>query len=104
MEVIQTLSNGSKLTRRSPEEKQTAGKVARVRKSRSERLYAEVFDQNDMKFFYERGLVYNLAKRMTLEEAKAWGARLGFCCVCGKKLTDNRSVDAGIGPVCVKKI
>jgi len=38
--------------------------------------------------------------RMTLEEAKAWGAQYGTCCVCGALLTDPESVAAGIGPVC----
>lgn len=40
---------------------------------------------------------------MTLEEAKAWGALYGTCCVCGRTLTDEGSIEAGIGPVCAKK-
>lgn len=42
--------------------------------------------------------------RMTLEEAKAWGAQLGTCCVCAALLTDPTSVAAGIGPICKDKI
>lgn len=38
--------------------------------------------------------------RMTLEEAKAWGAQYGSCCVCGALLTDPESVARGIGPIC----
>jgi len=115
MEVIRVLSNGSVLSRRDPvvaPKDVTAGSyfapngdVCRVRKSRSsDRLYAERFNQVTMKFDYERGLVYNLGERMTLDQAKEWGARLGHCAVCGKTLTDNKSVNAGIGPVCIKKL
>lgn len=40
---------------------------------------------------------------MTLEEAKAWGALYGTCCVCGRTLTDEKSIEAGIGPICAQK-
>lgn len=41
--------------------------------------------------------------RLTLEEAKSWGKMTGHCIVCGRRLDDPVSVDAGIGPVCAKK-
>lgn len=124
MVTLQVLRNGSVLSRRElgdevekavvnylvPADITTGsyftpdGRVARVRKSKAERFYAEMFNEAEMKFVYMPGLVYHLGKRMTLEEAKAWGARVGHCCVCGKLLTDNRSVEAGIGPVCITKI
>lgn len=44
------------------------------------------------------------ARRMELEEAKAWGRMTGTCCVCAARLDDPRSVDAGIGPVCAKRV
>jgi hypothetical protein len=40
---------------------------------------------------------------MTLDQAKAFGALYGACCNCGKTLTDERSIEAGIGPVCARK-
>lgn len=82
-----------------------AGNVARVRTSRSSgRLYAEKLDSETCKFQYTRGLIFHLKARMTLDEARAWGSRHGLCCVCAKTLTDNRSVDQGIGPVCIKRV
>jgi len=38
--------------------------------------------------------------QMTLEEAKKFGALYGFCCNCGKILTNEKSIELGIGPVC----
>lgn len=38
--------------------------------------------------------------RMTLDEAKAFGALYGTCCVCGRTLTNEVSIEAGIGPIC----
>jgi hypothetical protein len=53
-------------------------------------------------FEYEAGAIRKLtaADRMSLEAAKAFGALYGTCCVCGRTLTDERSIEAGIGPVC----
>lgn len=41
--------------------------------------------------------------RMTLEEAKAYGKVTGTCCQCGRKLTKEESIAAGIGPICAGK-
>lgn len=38
--------------------------------------------------------------RLTEEEAKEFGALYGFCCCCGRTLTDEISIKLGIGPVC----
>lgn len=81
------------------------GKVARVRESRSSgRLYAELLNAESEKFEYSRGAIFKLKSRMTLDEAKAWGAQHGLCCVCAKLLTDPKSIEAGIGPVCAKRV
>lgn len=40
---------------------------------------------------------------MTLEQAKQFGTIYGVCCSCGRLLTDEGSIEAGIGPVCAKK-
>jgi hypothetical protein len=58
--------------------------------------------QTKWSFEYVAGLVNELtdANRMTLEEAKAFGKLYEWCCVCGKQLTKESSIAAGIGPVC----
>lgn len=54
------------------------------------------------KFEYEKGAIRRLTPdmHMSLEQAKAFGAIYGVCCVCGRTLTDEDSIEAGIGPVC----
>jgi hypothetical protein len=41
--------------------------------------------------------------KMSLKEAKQFGALYGFCVRCGAILTDEVSIEAGIGPVCAGK-
>jgi hypothetical protein len=57
-------------------------------------------------FIYAPGALRGLMpeQKMTLEEAKAWGALYGTCVRCGRTLTDERSIADGIGPVCAGKI
>lgn len=43
------------------------------------------------------------SKKMTLEEAKMFGSIYGFCVRCGATLTDENSIEQGIGPVCATK-
>ena len=72
----------------------------------SGRLYAKrlTFSPGDTsgKFVYEAGLVYQLdaSELLTQEEAAAFGKLYGFCCMCGKTLTDETSIELGIGPIC----
>jgi len=56
-------------------------------------------------FVYAPGVIRNLRPehKLTLEEAKEFGALYGTCCVCARTLTDEKSIAAGIGPVCAKK-
>jgi hypothetical protein len=56
-------------------------------------------------FEYAAGAIRKLttADKMTLEEAKEWGALYGTCCVCGRTLTDENSIAEGIGPICASK-
>ena len=53
---------------------------------------------------YAPGAVKTLAGMtpMTLDEAKKWGHMHGHCIKCGALLTDPKSVEAGIGPICAK--
>lgn len=41
--------------------------------------------------------------KMTLDEAIKFGAVYGVCCVCSATLTNEDSIEAGIGPVCATK-
>jgi hypothetical protein len=58
------------------------------------------------RFDYLAGAIRTLsaANRMTVEEAIEFGVAESVCCQCGKTLTDPKSVTAGIGPVCAKRI
>jgi hypothetical protein len=84
--------------------------VYRVKMSNSGNLYANRFDPEAQsksgRFVYERGAIYNLSpsNRMTVDEARSIGVESGICCVCGIELTDPKSVERGIGPVCAKKV
>lgn len=40
---------------------------------------------------------------MPLEKAKEFGKIYGFCVRCGRTLTDDESIAAGIGPICSGK-
>ena len=54
---------------------------------------------------FEAGLVAQVAqvgRKMTLEEAKAFILRYGQCARCSRKLVAAKSVEQGIGPVCIK--
>ena len=33
----------------------------------------------------------------------SYGKKSGNCCLCSRKLTDERSLDAGVGPICAKR-
>lgn len=94
------------------------GVVYKVQRSpESGRLYAKklVFEHHHdigdsglkgiWKFEYAKGAMRLLSAQtqMTLEEAKEWGVLYGTCCVCGRTLTNEESIAAGIGPICSGK-
>jgi len=74
------------------------------------RLYAKRFvpeaTSKSDRFVYEGGAIKRLSasNRLTVQEAEELGARYGVCCVCGAELTDAKSIERGIGPVCAKKV
>jgi len=51
---------------------------------------------------YAPGVVRQLGEdqRLTVEEAAAFGKLYGVCAICGRTLTDEESIERGIGPVC----
>jgi hypothetical protein len=82
------------------------GEIYRVQRSReSGNLYAKRLDLIEG-FVYEAGCIRKItaSDRMTLDEAKAFGVETGMCCVCGAFLTDPKSVEQGIGPICIKRV
>lgn len=83
------------------------GDIYRVQTSReSGNLYAKRLDVFEGGFVYEPGAIRKVkpSDRLTVEEAKALGVQYGFCIVCGILLTDPKSVEQGIGPVCIKRV
>jgi hypothetical protein len=58
------------------------------------------------RFEREDKMVYRLKpeERMTKEEAAKFGALYNFCIVCGRTLTHEDSIAAGIGPICAEKV
>jgi hypothetical protein len=87
--------------------------VAKVQESLSSgRLYAKrlITDEasNKAVFEYEAGLIFKLQKLnavpLTLEKAKELGHLYGRCMICGRTLTNEESIEAGIGPVCAGKL
>lgn len=67
--------------------------------------YAKVFDP-ETGWSYASGVIYKLANatHLTLDQAKKYGKLYGCCVICGRTLTDEGSIEAGIGPICAGKI
>lgn len=59
----------------------------------------------ESRFEYAAGVVRRLSleTRLSLDEAKEYGAVYGCCCVCSRTLTKEESIAAGIGPICAGK-
>jgi hypothetical protein len=81
------------------------GIVYKVQVSGAGRSYAKVLREKGG-FEYDNTAIKNLSieDKITIEQAKAYGVQYGVCVVCGALLTDAKSVAAGIGPVCGKRI
>lgn len=90
--------------------------VYRVEPSKtSGNLYAkrlmEGVSSSDWGWSYERGAIFAIAtavatgvgRRLTQAEAADYGKLTGRCVCCGRLLTDSKSVELGIGPVCAKR-
>lgn len=80
------------------------GVVYRVVTSRSSgKPYASKLEGTS--FNYAPGAVRKLLPehRMTLEDAQKYGKLYGVCAVCGCTLTNPKSIERGIGPICAEK-
>jgi len=65
----------------------------------------EAGERVNAEYQYEPGLIQQVAaqgRKMTLEEAKTFILRYGFCARCARQLKDATSVERGIGPVCIQ--
>lgn len=71
-------------------------------------LYAKVLviEGTSGTWQYEPGAMRKLAgaTRLTVEAAAAYGKLYGVCMACGRTLTDEVSIEQGIGPVCSKRV
>lgn len=82
------------------------GTVYKVQYAReSGRPYAKELSKETGKFDYAPGALRRIRPehKMTLEQAKEYGALYGTCCQCGRTLTNEVSIEAGIGPICAGK-
>jgi hypothetical protein len=64
------------------------------------------YRQPTVKFDYRgRKPLYTLtpAMRLSIEEARDFGACYGTCCICGRTLTNELSIHLGIGPICGRR-
>lgn len=81
------------------------GAIFKVQRSpETGRLYAkQLVSQGDKwTFEYAPGKIrdFNESTKMSLEDAKEFGVLYGTCCVCGRTLTNEVSIERGIGPIC----
>ena len=62
-------------------------------------------DGGSWQFVYQQGAINTLSPedKMSLEDAKEFGRIYGVCIRCGATLTDEDSIEAGIGPICATK-
>lgn len=76
----------------------------------SGRQYAKKLLPNEpgekAQFVYAPGVVSQLRPehRMTIEQAKEWGALYGTCVRCGALLTAEDSIERMMGPICAGKL
>ncbi len=82
------------------------GDVIKCQYSGTGNLYGKVWDADSLTFVYTPGAQRrcNETNRMSMDEAVKFGALYGMCCVCGRTLRDETSIEAGIGPVCAGKL
>jgi hypothetical protein len=71
----------------------------------SGRLYSKKFDRST-ETWNRGGSLGKLTSEflLTQEQAKAFGDLYGQCIRCGKTLTDEESIEKGVGPICFSKM
>jgi len=79
------------------------GKLYGVRKVRgAERLYVMLINEDGTEVYQGTRLLGRLerAERLGLDEVATLGRKLVQCMICGTPLTNEKSRELGIGPVC----
>lgn len=86
-----------------PNQKKTGLYAKRLVEIAGERLNAND-DLVNIEFVYAPGVIFDIKpeQKMPLEDAKVLTIRYGRCIVCGRRLKAGKSVEQGIGPVCIK--
>jgi len=69
------------------------------------RLFAKVgveIGGKKLEWDYRPGLIYRLQPewQLTFEEAKEFGALYGQCIRCGRELSNEKSIEQSMGPIC----
>lgn len=72
----------------------------------SGRRYASVYSEASGTWEYAKGMVMRLTEdqRLTQEQAAAFGHLYGVCCICTRTLSNDQSIERGIGSVCYAKM
>ena len=75
-----------------------------VKSLKSGSLYAKQLDPKTGSWSYASGAIHKLQPqtRVTLAQAQKFGLTTGRCLICGRTLSNTKSVAAGIGPECAK--
>jgi hypothetical protein len=84
------------------------GRIAKVQIAvhGSGQPYAKLLNTDTGSFDYSSGLVSEVRRtgtRLPIERAKELGKLYGRCICCGRTLTDEYSIENGIGPICAQK-
>lgn len=82
------------------------GDIIKVKANKEKtRTYGMIWNAERTKFEYQQGLIEDVVaegRQMNLDEAKAFALKFGECVRCGRTLTDPKSIERALGPVCVK--
>jgi hypothetical protein len=80
------------------------GKRVIRRRGLSSPFWASLVDNG---FAHERILKFlgdGDIRLLSFDEMVEIGRKTGLCCICGRSLDDEQSIESGIGPVCAKKV
>lgn len=85
------------------------GTIVKIQSNRSHTgVYAKRLNIETGEYEHARGLQFKVTDKLTLEQAtKIYQANHmlhGECLACGRELTDEYSMEVGIGPVCREKL
>lgn len=84
--------------------------VYKAIESQNGRMYAKELVVEDefgtTSWNYAPGAISRLSleDKATLERAAQYGKITGVCAMCGRKLTNEESIERGIGPICLEKM